>query len=72
MPFIHLIEVASGVGEYLIYPNPPKKEAKEGQDKKSYLLTVPALLTQCARIRVPLVVMKIEKSNFFFLAALDR
>ena len=29
-------------------------------------------LTQCARIRVPLVVMKIEKSNFFFLAALDR
>ena len=61
-----------GWGEYLIYPNPPKKEAKEGQDKKSYLLTVPGLLTQCARIRVPLVVMKIEKFKDLFRAALDR
>ena len=30
------------------------------------------VLTQCARIRVPLVVMKIEKFKDLFRAALDR
>ena len=39
---------------------------------KGKLLVEPLCLTQCARIRVPVVSMKIEKFKDLFRAALDR